>query len=190
VTDMTEVLSRSRAGLDPTIRDALKQGRTVRSRNRDGEYAIVLTDNPIFKKLVKHGTGIADTQADWTIVVPDFTLRNVDEADPDTLFWAPVFDRDGRRVGTIAVNGSPYAKTTTDQGRVKTITVFFDALRSGDLFRESETDADGHMRVFQAITDADSNGRVVAKLVSSGEERVFDLGPDYLVSKVLEVSAR
>jgi hypothetical protein len=82
VTDMTEVLSRSRAGLDPTIRDALKQGRTVRSRNRDGEYAIVLTDNPIFKKLVKHGTGIADTQADWTIVVPE---ERVFDLGPDYL---------------------------------------------------------------------------------------------------------
>jgi hypothetical protein len=185
MTDMTEVLSRSRASLTPAVRDALKQGRTVRSRNRDGEYAIVLTDNPLFKQPFKRVAGIADSQASWTIVVPDFTLDNVEMSASDLLFWAPVLDRDGLRVGTIAVNGSPYGKTTTDQGPVKTETVFFPTLRSGDLFRESEVDGEGRPLVFRVAADADSNGRVVTQLVSSGEERVFDLGPDYIAFRIL-----
>lgn len=184
-TDMTEVLFRSRASLDPTVRDALTEGRTVRSRNRDGEYAIVLTDNPAFKKSFTRIDGIADDQADWTIAVPDFTLRNVAEAGPDLDFWAPVLDRSGVKVGTIRVNGSPYGETTTDQGTVETETVFFHMLRSGDLFRESETNAEGRPVAFRASTDADSNGGVAAVVVSTGEERVFDLGPDYLVFRVI-----
>lgn len=180
-TDMTEVLARSRASLDPIVRDALTEGRTVRSRNRDGEYAIVLTDNPAFKKVFDRVDGIADDRADWTIAVPDFTLRNLTEAGPDLDFWAPVLDRSGVKVGTIRVNGSPYGKSRTDQGAVETETVFFHMIRSGDLFRESETDTEGRPLAFRASADADGNGRVVAVVVSTGEERVFDLGPDYLV---------
>jgi hypothetical protein len=180
-TDMTEVLSRSRASLDPIVRDALTQGCTVRSRSRDGEYAIVLTDNPTLKEVFDQVDGIADDRADWTIAVPDFTLRNVTEAGPDLDFWAPVLDRSGVRVGTIRVNGSPYGKTNTDQGTVETVTVFFSMLRSGDLFRESEANSEGRALVFRAVGDADANGRVDAVVVSTGEERVFDLGTDYLV---------
>jgi hypothetical protein len=187
MTNMIEVLSRSRAGLDPIIREALEQGRTVRSRNRDGEYAIVLSGNPIFTKRFDHVDGIADSRADWTIAVPDFTLRNVAKADengdPELWFFAPVLDRAGDRVGTIRVNGSPYGKTATDQGMMETATVFFTALRAGDLFRESETDGAGRMLAFRATAAADSNGRVVAEVVATGEERIFDLGPDYLVFK-------
>ena len=187
ITDMTEVLSRSRASLDPSVRDVLAQGRTVRSRNRDGEYAIVLTDN----RAVVDTTGgdridgIADQRADWTIAVPDFTFRNVAESDPELCFYAPVFDRDGVRVGTIAVNGSPYGKTLTDQGRVETATVFFSGLRSGDLFREAEADSQGRALVFRATADADSDGRVSAAVVATGEQRTFDLGPDYLAFKLV-----
>ncbi len=187
LTDMTEVLGRSRASLDQAVRDALMQGRTVRSRNRDGEYAIVLTDN----RAVVEGTrgermdGIADDHADWTITVTDFTFRNVAESDPDLCFYAPVFDRGGVRVGTIAVNGSPYGKTITDQGPVETATVFFSTLRSGDQFRESVTDGEGRPVLFRATADADGNGRVAAVSASTGEERVFNLGPDYLAFKVV-----
>lgn len=187
MTDMTKVLIRSRAGLDPIVREALEQGRTVRSRNRDGEYAIVLSDNPIFTKRFDHVDGIADSRADWTIAVPVFTLRNIAKAEadgnPDLIFFAPVLDRAGDRVGTIRVNGSPYGKTHTDQGMMETATVFFSTLRAGDLFRESETDGAGRMLSFRAAADADSNGRVVAAVATTGEERIFDLGPDYLVFK-------
>lgn len=181
----TDMLSRSRASLDPTICEALTQGRTVRSRNRDGEYAIVLTDNPAFKKVFDRIDGIADDLADWTIAVPDFTLRNVAEAGPDLDFWAPVLDRSGVKVGTIRVNGSPYGRTMSDQGVMETVTVFFSALRSGDLFRESEADGEGRAITFRAVADADSSGRVAAAVVSTGEERVFDLGPDYLAFKAV-----
>jgi hypothetical protein len=189
MTDMTEVLSRSRLSLDSPVRDALEQGRTVRSRNRDGEYAIVLTDDPAFRKIVKHGEEIADQQADWTIAVPTFTLRLVAEADangePDLDFWAPVFDRAGARVGTMRVNGSPYGKVITDQGAVMTQTVFFSTLRAGNLFRESECDGNGNAILFRATADVDSAGRVEAETVDGGEQRVFDLGPDYLAFKVI-----
>lgn len=90
--DMTEVLSRSRASLDPIVRETLTAGRTVRSRNRDGEYAVVLTGPAVVN--TTHGDridGVADDRADWTIAVPDFTLKNVVEAGPDLDFWAPVF---------------------------------------------------------------------------------------------------
>lgn len=187
--DMTEVLSRSRLSLDEPVRDALEQGRTVHSRNRDGEYAIVLTDDPAFRKTVKHVKDLADRQADWTIAVPTFTLRNVAQAEangePDLDFWAPVFDRVGDRVGTMRVNGSPYGKVTTDQGKVESVTVFFSALRAGDLFRESETDSAGYPLAFRVTADADNNGRVAAEVIATGEERIFDLGPDYLAFKVV-----
>jgi hypothetical protein len=181
--DMTEVLGRSRASLDPSVRDILTQGRTVRSRNRDGEYAIILTENRTVVDTAwgDRIDGVADDRADWTIAVTDFTFRNVAESDPDLCFYAPVFNRGGVRAGTIAVNGSPYGKTSTDQGSVRTETVFFSALRAGDLFRESEVDGEGRALTFRATADADSNGRVAAVVVSTGEERVFDLGSDYLV---------
>jgi hypothetical protein len=189
VTDMTEVLSRSRLSLDSPVRDALEQGRTVRSRNRDGEYAIVLTDDPAFRKTVKHVEGIADQQADWTIAVPTFTLRNVAGAEangePDLSFWAPVLARAGDRVGSMRVNASPYGQFTTNQGPVKSQTVFFSTLRDGDRFRESERDGNGYPILFRATADADSAGRVEAETVDSGEQRVFDLGPDYLAFKVI-----
>ncbi|MFC3736461.1 hypothetical protein [Paractinoplanes deccanensis] len=183
---MTETLARSRVSLDPIVRNILEQGRTVRSRNRDGEYAIVLTGDRtvVDVKLGECLAGAADDRADWTITVTDFTFRNVAEADPDLRFYAPVFDRSGVRVGTIAVSGSPYGKTITDQGPVETMTVFFSALRSGDLFRESVTDSEGRAVLFRATADAEPNGRVVAETVTFGEERVFDLGPDYLAFKV------
>ncbi len=189
VTDMAEVLGRSRASLDPSVRGALEQGRTVRSRNRDGEYAIVLTDNSLFKKPFEHVDGVADVLADWTIAVPEFTLRNVAEADaggtPELSFYAPVLDRVGDRVGTIRVNASPYGRTSTDQGEMKTATVFFHTLLAGDLFREAECDGMGQALVFRATGDADSDGRVEAEVLATGEARVFDLGPDYLVFKVV-----
>jgi hypothetical protein len=185
-TNMEEMLGRSRASLDSTVRDALQQGRTVRSRNRDGEYAIVLTDDRtvVGTRRGDRSEGVADDRAVWTIVVPDFTFRNVAESAPDLCFFAPVFDRSGIKVGTIAVNGSPYGKTTSDRGPVETETVFFSALRSGDLFRESETDDQGRVILFRATADADSSGRVTAVMDATGEERVFDLGPDYLAFKV------
>jgi hypothetical protein len=185
--DITDMLGRSRLSLDGPVRAALEQGRTVRSRNRDGEYAIVLSDDPTFRKPFEHVPGIADAGADWTIVVTDFTLKNVEGAandgEPDLYFWAPVIDRVGTRVGTICVNASPYGKTTTDQGTVVTRTVFFPTLRAGDLFRESFGPL-GAAVLFRATTDADSLGRVEAETVGTGERQVFDLGPDYLVSKV------
>jgi hypothetical protein len=188
-TDMTEVLARSRVSLDPIVRDALTQGRTVRSRNRDGEYAIVLLNDQASKEfLAKRNdffAGIADDRADWTIAVPDFTMRNVESSEPDLRFYAPVVDRSGERVGTIAVNGSPYGKARTDQGVMETETVFFSALRASDLFRESEMDSAGNAITLRAAADADSSGRVSAVVVSTGEERVFDLGPDYLVFRAV-----
>jgi hypothetical protein len=190
MTDMTEVLSRSRLSLDAPVRDALEQGRTVRSRNRDGEYAIVISDDDAFHKTsVKH-IDFTDAQADWTIVVPDFTLSNVAQAsadgEPELCFWAPVFERAGGRVGTMRVNGSPYGRTLTDQGPVKSQTVFSSTLRAGDLFRESDRDASGAAPLLRATADADDNGRVEAETVAGGGRRVFDLGPDYLVFKVID----
>lgn len=185
--DMTEVLGRSRLALDKPVRDALEQGRTVRCRNRDGEYAIVLSDNPVFRKRFTHVDGVADARANWTIVVPDFTLNNVATAsadgDPELSFWAPVVDRNGDRVGTMRVNGSPYGRVNTDLGVMETVTVFFPTLRAGDLFRESEMTNLGRAVTFRAAADADVDGRVVAKVAVTGEERIFDLGPDYLVFK-------
>lgn len=64
---------------------------------------------------------------------------------------------------------------------METVTVFFSMLRSGDLFREAEADSEGRALVFRATADADSNGTVTAVVDRTGEERVFDLGPDYLV---------
>jgi hypothetical protein len=183
MTDVTEMLDRSRLSLDQPIRDALEQGRTVRSRNRDGEYAIVLSDNQIFRKRFTHVDEIADERADWTIVVTDFTLRNVAKAeadgDPTLIFWAPVIDRTGKHVGTMRVNASPYGQVGSDQGPVKTRVVFFSALRDGDMFRE------GRAVLFQATADASSTGRVEAKAVGTGEPQVFDLGPDHLTFKVI-----
>lgn len=187
-TDVTEALTRSNVSLDSIVRDALQQGRTLRSRNRDGEYAIVLTDNSIFEKgfdCFDCVAGVADDRADWTIAVPDFTLRNVAESEPDLLFWAPVLDRAGVRIGTIAVNGSPYGNITTDQGPVRTATAFFSTLQAGELFVEPEVNREGYPIVFRATADADSNGRVAAVVVSIDEERVFDLGPDYMAFKVV-----
>ena len=186
-TDMTEVLSRSRATLDPHARGILSQGRTVRSRNRDGEYAIVLTDNRavVNTKASERIDGIADQAADWTIVVTDFTFKNVAESDPSLLFWAPVFDRASVRVGTICVNSDPCGTLETTEGRVHTQVLPFTSLREGDLFCEAEADGQGLALVFRATADADQAGRVTAVVASSGEERIFDLGPDYLAFKVI-----
>lgn len=185
--DMTEVLLRSRVSLDPIVRNILTQGRTIRSRNRDGEYAIILTGNPavVETRAGEQIDEVADGHADWTIAVPDFTFRNVSESDPETNFYAPVFDRSGVRVGTIAVNGSPYGKRNTDQGMVATQVVPFMFLLSGHLFTEAEIDDQGRALVFRATADADRAGRVTAVAAGSVEERVFDLGPDYLAFKLL-----
>lgn len=188
--DMTEVLSRSCLGLDEPVRDALEQGRTVRSRNRDGEYAVVLTDDPVFREPVDHIRGIADQRADWTIVVPTFTLHNVAQAeadgDPHLSFWAPVLTRSGNRIGSMRVSASPYANTMTDQGMVQTRFVFLSTLRTGDLFRESVGDDAGRAILLRAVTDADDRGRLEAETVGGREQYVFDLGLDYLASKVVE----
>lgn len=188
--DMTEVLSRSCLSLDEPLRDILEQGRTVRSRNRDGEYAIVLTDDPAFRETTVRHVEIADERADWTIAVPDFTLSNVAQAsangEPDLNFWAPVFDGAGERVGTMRVNGWPHGQSWTDQGTMKHQMVLFSTLLAGDLFRESICDASGAALLFRATADADSAGRVEAETVCAGERKVFDLGPDYLVFKVIQ----
>jgi hypothetical protein len=186
-TEMTEALSRSRASLDPIVRDILTQGRTVRSRNRDGEYAIVLTDNRavVDTKTSERIDGVADPVADWTIAITDFTFKNVTDSDPDLPFWAPVFDRAGVRVGTIRVNGTPYGTRRTTEGRVRTQALLFTSLREGDLFTEREADGQGSAVVFRATADADRSGRLTAVVVRSGEERVFDLGPDYLAFKLI-----
>lgn len=188
VTSMAEVLGRSRASLSPAIREVLAQGRTVRSRNRDGEYAIVLAPDA---KVVRHGAHsviegidhLADALAAWTIVVTGFTFDNVSKHDDD--FFAPVFARGGERVGTIRVNNSARGKTTSDQGQLETDVVFFTTLRAGDLFREAETDSAGRVILFRATADATADGYVTAETVGGGEHRVFDLGPDYLAFKVV-----
>jgi hypothetical protein len=188
MSSVTQALSRSCAYLHLAVRTALQEGRIVRSRNRDGEYAIVVTDSPVFRKKFEHVDGIADSRADWTIAVPDFTLGNVAAADangePELSFWAPVIDRNGDRVGTIRVNAWPYGKTTTDQGPVKAEMVFFSELKVGDTFREAETDSAGRALLFR-VTAAESAGRLLAEVVTTGEERVFDDVTDYLAFKTL-----
>lgn len=189
--NVTDILSRSRLSLDQPVRDALQQGRTVRSHNRHGEYAIVLSDNPAFRGKLESIDGIADQQADWTIVVTDFTLKNVVQAEangePELCFFAPVLFRDGHRAGTIAVNASPFGNTNSDQGRIRTKVVFFSTLKAGDLFRESIADEQGRAVIFQATGDADETGRVEGKS-ATGETRVFDEGPDSLVFRVIEAA--
>lgn len=191
MTDVTEILSRSRLSLDKPVRDALQEGRTVRSRNRHGEYAIVLSDNPAFRNQLTSIDGLADQRADWTIIVTDFTLANVVKAEsdgrPELPFFAPVLYPSGHRAGTIMVNASPFGNTNSDQGRIRTQVVFFSTLRQGDLFRESVADEMGRAVVFQATGDADDDGRVEGKS-AAGEVRVFDEGPDSLVFKVLEAA--
>jgi hypothetical protein len=191
MTDVTEMLARSRLGLDQPIRDVLEKGRTVRSRNRDGEYAIVLSDDQIFRKRFTQVGWVADERADWTIVVTDFTLRNVAKAeadgDPTLIFWAPVIDRTGKHVGTMRVNASPYGQIGSDQGEKKTRVVFFSSLRDGDLFCSDEAFIYSARRfvLFRATADATSTGRVEARSVGTGEPQVFDLGPDHLTFKVI-----
>jgi hypothetical protein len=187
ITDITEQLDRSRVSLDPVIRDILTQGRTVRSRNRDGEYAIVLTDDRAVVD-TKHGErlgGIADDRAEWTITVTDFTFKNVADAEangePSLYFWAPVFDRDGVRVGTIAVNADTHGTRRTDQGRRRTRVTPFMFLLEGDLFTEAEQNEQGEAVVFRATADAGRGGHVEAVVEATGESRTFDLGSDYLV---------
>jgi hypothetical protein len=187
LTDMTEVLSRSRASLSPAVRDILTAGRTVRSRNRDGEYAIILTDN----RAVVDGAagermdGIADQRADWTIAITDFTFDNVVAAPPELRFFAPVFARNGDRVGTIAVNGSAKGRRRTDRGVVDTEVMPFASLHAGDLFAEQATDDQNRCITFRVVTDPDIDGQSVVEEVLSHEQRTFEPGPDYLVFRLL-----
>lgn len=186
---IASILERSCASLDAPVRDALSQGRTVRSRNRDGEYAIVLAPDAVVVQ-TRPGSRIdnighlVDDRADWTIVIPGFTLANV-AGNPGKDFFSPVFANTGERAGTIRVNDSPFGASSTDQGRKRHQTVFFSELRSGDLFREAEQDRDGYAVLFRAISDADGTGRVAAQAIVDGTSRVFDLGPDYLVFKII-----
>lgn len=191
-TALADILNRSRASLDAPVRDALTEGRILRSRNRDGEYAIVLAPDAKLIRTPKASPGsrisnidhLVDERANWTIVVPGFTLTNV-ATNPGQDFDAPVFANSGERVGTIRVNDSPFGFSSTDQGRKQHQTVFFTALRAGDLFREAESDADGYVVLFRATSDATNAGRVTAQAIVDGSPRVFDLGPDYLAFKVV-----
>lgn len=192
LTDMDQVLGRSRAALPSAVRDMLTEGRTVRSRNRDGEYAIVLTEDRtvVDAKIFDYRKGIADQRADWTIALTGFTFRNVVDAEangePELHFFAPVFARDGLRVGTIRVNASPWRTVETDHGRADAFILPLISLRAGDRFVEQEADDHGRAVTFRALYAAEA-GRVLAEVLASGEQRVFDLDPDYLASKVVSI---
>jgi hypothetical protein len=187
---MTEMLGRSRASLDPHVRDILSQGRTVRSRNRDGEYAIVLTEDHPFTQVFDRIDGVADSRADWTIAVPGFTLNNIVQAEaagePGLDFFAPVLDSSGNRIGTIRVNGSPDGTRNTDQGRIATRVIPFCLLFDGDLFTEAVVDDQGRAVVFRALSGITADGAVHAEALTTGERRVFADVTDHLAFRVVE----
>jgi hypothetical protein len=177
-TDMTGTLARSSVRLDASARGILSQGRTVRSRNRDGEYAIVMAD--------RLSEELNDGRADYVISITAEVFERM-AGDQFAMASATVADRHGAHLGEIRVKGWSEGERGTEMGRVSTVLVPFSDLREGDLFSESESDDEGRAVVFRvtADADADANGKVHAT-VAGGDERVFDLGADYLAFKVVQ----
>lgn len=175
-TDFQNVLDRSSVRLDATTRDILSQGRTMRCRNRDGEYATVMTD--------RLADEITDGRADYIISIASDVFDAI-TGDPYTIRLADVFDRNGEPLGKIRALGPAEGSRGTTLGRVRTTLVRFPDLRARDLFCEQEADEQGRAVVFRATTDATPDGSVEAVVEGSSEARRFALGADYLAFKVL-----
>ena len=176
IAGFQQTLDRSSVRLNPTIRTILSEGRTMRCRNRDGEYATVMAD--------RIQDELADGRADYIIAITNETFADIAAA-PTAVFFADVYGRDSRLLGEIRVMGPVEGSRGTTLGWVPTTLVSFSDLRAGDLFSEREADEQGRAVVFRATSDATADGAVQAVVEGSGEVRSFDLGADYLAFKVL-----